>query len=745
MRRIGGAILVLVLSGVASPLPAAAAEPLRHDLTVRLLPDRHALFAEDEVTFPDRFLSPNDPRVRFLLHAGLSPEPVTPGVRIEPEGEAGGDPPMASYALILPPGSRSARIRYGGVIDHPVRPVGRESARGQRDTPGAIGLDGVYLVGRSGWVPRFDGERLSTFRLAVDLPPGWGAVSQGMRELHRSGEEGVRDVWNSEVPQEEIDLAAGRYVEYLRDAGGAEAMVFLRERDDDLAARYLDATARYLSFYGDLIGPYPFPKFALVENFWESGYGMPEFTLLGPSVLRLPFLVESSYPHEILHSWWGNGVYVDASGGNWAEGLTAYLADHLLKEKGGTGAEYRLTTLQKYSDYVLEGRDLPLSAFRNRHGSVTEAVGYGKSLMLFHMLRREMGDDRFVEGLRTLYREYRFRAAGFAEVRRAFEQAAGRDLADRFDPWIDRAGAPALAVRDLLVEREGESYRLRADLLQTQEGDPFPIRVPVAVTLEGREAAVEAIVPMREKSVRVNLALSARPLRFDLDPEFDLFRRLDRRETPAALSQAFGTKKVLILLPSQASPESRRAYRNLAESLSRTGPGGEVEIGDDADRCCLPIDRSVWLLGWENRLRGEIDRALVPTGASVTADSVRIGEATYPRTGHPAALAVRHPDNPELALLWIGADDPWAVPGLARKLPHYHKYSYLVFEGVEPVNIARGRWTVSDSPMTVHLPGEDGELSRVPRASLSPRVALSPPAPPEPPADAPPLLSGEEK
>ena len=104
--------------------------------------------------------------------------------------------------------------------------------------------------------------------------------------------------------------------------------------------------------YRGLIGPYPYTKFAMVENFWETGYGMPSFTLLGPSVLRFPFILTSSYPHEILHNWWGNSVFVDYASGNWCEGLTAYLADHLIQEQRGTGATYRRNTLQKYRDYV---------------------------------------------------------------------------------------------------------------------------------------------------------------------------------------------------------------------------------------------------------------------------------------------------------------------------------------------------------------------------------------------------------
>ena len=31
---------------------------------------------------------------------------------------------------------------------------------------------------------------------------------------------------------------------------------------------------------------------------------MPSFTLLGSSIIRFPFILNSSFPHEILHNWW---------------------------------------------------------------------------------------------------------------------------------------------------------------------------------------------------------------------------------------------------------------------------------------------------------------------------------------------------------------------------------------------------------------------------------------------------------
>ena len=186
--------------------------------------------------------------------------------------------------------------------------------------------------------------------------------------------------------------------------------MYLRSPDAALAERYLEATAHYVQLYSKLLGPYPYAKFALVENFWETGYGMPSLALLGPRVIRFPFILHSSFPHEILHNWWGNGVYVDHSAGNWSEGLTAYLADHLAQEQRGRGAAHRRAALQKYASYVDAADDFPLSAFQGNHGEISEAVGYNKTLMFFHMLRQRLGDENFLAGLRRFAAQHQFRA-----------------------------------------------------------------------------------------------------------------------------------------------------------------------------------------------------------------------------------------------------------------------------------------------------------------------------------------------
>ncbi len=729
----------LCISAVLFPR-SAGAEPsrLHHDIQIRVTPDTHQLQVEDKITLPDSGPTTAAGKIHFLLHRNLIPESVTPGVRViresdrpRPEFFGGKDPsflksvevPLSHYSFTLPPRTRTLTLKYRGKIHHPIRKRGKEYGRGFSRTAGTISKKGIFLSGSGFWYPWF-GENLISFRLDVRLPENWHAVSQGRRVRNTSQNSQVQVRWDSSAPQEEIYLIGGRFTEYRRKTGAIQSMVFLQKPDPGLANKYLDATRKYLEMYSRLLGTYPYKKFALVENFWETGYGMPSFTLLGPRVIRLPFIIRSSYPHEILHDWWGNGVFVDYQEGNWSEGLTAYLSDHLMREQVGTATGYRRATLQKYADYVSAGKDFPLTEFRSRHNPTTEAVGYGKTLMFFHMLRRRMGDTVFTSALRNFYQKNKFRRAAFSDLRKAFEEAAGLDFRKDFRQWVHRTGAPELRVKDASAEQKGGDYLLTARLEQVQPGASYSLHVPIAVHLEGRKKAYQTKVVMKGRQVEIKLRLPARPVRLEVDPEFDLFRRVHRNEIPPALSKAFGARKPLILLPSAAPQNLRRAYLRLAESWK--GPkGGGPEVRWDKEVNLLPNDRSVWLFGWENRHREGFAASLTNYEVSIRRDSVQIGHLKARRKDQGVVITARNPRNPDHAVAWVSVENVNAIAGLGRKLPHYGKYSYLVFEGDEPNNVAKGQWPVRHSPLSDRVKQKDSRQAEDVRGSYARRRALA--------------------
>jgi aminopeptidase N len=701
-------------------LSAQAEAAVQHAIEATVSPAESLIEVTDTVTVTGH----QSGTLEFALHPGLKPVLQSPGavLSVIDRGTKTADPAHGivpvRYRVVLPAGQQQFTLHYGGRIRHELQRADRQLL----NTPGTITAAGVFLSDSSYWYPEFAQDQV-TFDLTLHLPKGWYGMSQGERVIHQTSGKQVVEQWRCDRPQQEVYLVAGPYTEYVQPAGGVQAMVLLRRPNPALAQQYLDATGEYIRLYSDLIGPYPYKKFALVENFWESGFGMPSFTLLGVTVIRLPFIVHTSYPHEILHNWWGNGVYVDYAHGNWSEGLTSYLADHLLAEQRGKGAEYRRNLLQKYTDYVRRQQDFPLTEFRSRHSAATESVGYGKALMLFHMLRLDLGDARFMRGLRELYRQYCFRVAGFDDVQRVFSTVAGHPLDAFFRQWVQRRGAPELRLSGVHATRQGSGFRLSAVIEQVQPEDPYDLRVPLAIRLEGRQPAWETVVKLDARRREIDLQLPARPLQLAVDPRFDVFRRLDRSEIPPAVSQALGDSRLLIVLPSAAPADLKVAYRALARDWQGSFPQ-PVEVVTDSELEQLPEDRSVWLFGWDNRFRSALRKALAEYDYADLGNLVRIDGTNLKRKENAVVALGRLAGRPEHALGWLAAGQAAALPGLARKLPHYGKYSYLAFTGTAPDNVLKGQWPVVHSPLSRVVVQDDGTVVTPGILDLAPRAPL---------------------
>jgi aminopeptidase N len=691
---------LLFLLALTAPATWAVASPtLSHELTVELDPADGGLQASDRLSPP-----PDTKAVTFSLHAGLGPRVEEGAARLTRVGAQGH---IERWQLQLD-GNGPVVLHWGGTIRHEEQEVDEGMGRARTQSIGSIDADGVLLSGWTAWYPVVDGH-LNRFQLDVGLPEGWLALSQGAGpsiDADPASPDRTRVRWREDQPQDEIYLIAGTFTLYEKPTPVAEAQAWLRRPDPALAERYLTVTAAYLERYSRLIGPYPYAKFALVENTWESGYGMPSFTLLGPRVLRLPFILHTSYPHEILHNWWGNGVYIDYAGGNWSEGLTAYLADHLNAELEGRGPEYRRGQLSAYADYVRDGDDFPIRAFRGRHGDASQAVGYGKTLMVFHMLREQLGDAVFIDALRRFYADNRFKAVGFDAMQTAFEQAAGHDLDSFFRAWTERTGAPELALSEVSAFEDEEGWGVRGILSQVQEAAPYPLMVPVVVHPSTSDP-VRLQVPLDGRSAAFETRLPGPPVRVAVDPEFDTFRALAPGESPVSLSRLFGADRGLIVLPSQDPKPLREGWRALAEGWVRGQDGWAIVADDAIDR--LPDDGAIWLLGWHNRFLGRLLDAsgkhfrLAPAGRSLWIDGKDFVDispvVTAEIDGQPIGFAA--------------TDVPDAIPGLARKLPHYGKYGWLTFTGTAPNNQAKGEWRPGESPL-VHWIGDQRLVAPLP-------------------------------
>lgn len=711
---------------------------IHHDLKVKIQPEKHFIEVIDEILIPADFVQARKSGIHFILHGNLKVENQTSGVKIEKTGakiesalfgisntiSIPTEFPLQHYIIIPPKNNQrdlKVILKYQGEIYHPIEKKSEEYARSFSESPGIISSEGVVLAGSSYWIPWFNQELVS-FNLEVSLPAPWDVVSQGRRTTHEVEDVWRKTRWESPEIMDEIYLIAAAFTEYDLPVNQVEVMAFLRTPDQALATKYLETTAQYLQMYEKLIGPYPYSKFALIENFWETGYGMPSFTLLGPNVIRFPFILHSSYPHELLHNWWGNSVFVDYDRGNWCEGLTVYYADHLIKEQRSQGVEYRRDALQTYTDYVKTGRDFPLIEFRARHDANSAAIGYNKSMMIYHSLRQMLGDDKFIKAIQLFYQQNKFKKATFHDVQQAFESISGEKYGWFFEQWLDRPGAPDLKIKNASIEKMNGKFQLAFSLIQSQPGQAYRLRVPVAITLEHQKLASMQVVELNQTEQLFQFEFAERPLNITVDPQFDVFRRLDRNEIPPALSQVFGAEKVAIILPETADETEFREYELLAKSWSQSK---QVRIIRQNEIKSLPTDPAIWFFGQNNQFSNEFKAILSKYQVELKSDSIRIEQTAFALKDRGFILSFRHPDLPEQTIAWLFTTNTKSLAGLGRKLPHYGKYSYLGFEGDEPTNILKGQWPTINSPLSLTIQQPDNEKIKVETPELPVRKALA--------------------
>ncbi len=669
---------------------------VHHQLTVTLKPSSGYIHVIDTITLPE-----NSDYDSFILNDRLSlkntsTHKISPNILSVKNIPASSDQAFGAKQYFFNKTPKKLTVEYSGKIVSSLVHEDAEFSLNMRDSAGIISQEGVYLTRASIWYPVFSDELIS-FNLDVQLPKNWHSVSQGVRTSSKSRMQN----WHETQPQDELYLLAAKYQVYSEQQEGIEALVFLKQKDDPLATTYIDSTFYYIAMYNNLLGPYPYGKFAMVENFWETGFGMPSFTLLGPRVLRFPFILYTSYPHEILHNWWANGVFVDYKQGNWAEGLTSYLADHLLKEQRHLGHQYRRDVLQKYNDYVTDATDIPLNKFYARHNSALEAIGYGKTLMMFHMLRIKLGDPTFIQSLKNLYREQLFKLTSYDDIRQTFEKTSSLDLSTFFKQWISRTGAPALSIKDYAVNpithKSNTKYELTLTLKQQQNEHPYELDIPIALSLETATMAQQTILKMTQREQTFKIALAHKPLNFRIDPQFDIFRQVDSSEIPPALSQGFGAEQVSIILPKKSSATLLTHYQSLAEKWSQTQPG-QWQVLVDSEIKDLPTEGAVWIVGWKNKYTAHF-KSLIGKNVSWNQKNIIINGKTYATAKHSFILSTRDKQKPQQTLLWLATTNVHAIPGLIRKLPHYRKYSYLAFLGSAPTNVAKGQWDTLTSPL----------------------------------------------
>ena len=278
------------------------------------------------------------------------------------------------------------------------------------------------------------------YDIAVTVPEPFTGVANG--ELVDTTEaDGLRTTtWHLAEPAASylMTIATGDYVLTEDESASGVPIQYWVPRERQRLARALAPTPEGLAWLEEILGPYPFDTLGILLVDSESGMETQTMITLGMTdYATSPAVVV----HELAHHWYGDDVTPSDWRDVWMnEGMAMYL-------QGMWEAEQEDYTLEQLMDYWASFEDEERAAAGPPADYDPATFGesniyYGPALM-WHELRRDLGDELFFELVRAWPAEHQNATSSYDEITAWWSERSGRDLAGFFDAWLLGEVTPA--------------------------------------------------------------------------------------------------------------------------------------------------------------------------------------------------------------------------------------------------------------------------------------------------------------
>ena len=308
--------------------------------------------------------------------------------------------------------------------------------------------------------------------------------------------------------------------------------------------------------------------------------------------------------------------------------------------------------------------------------------------MVFHMLRKMLGEDPFWGALRDIYRQRLFQSTAWTNLQQAFEKHSNRSLQMFFDQWVYRKGAPRFYLDGISIEHSDGRWRIHGRVVQYKPYYSFPLTLVVE---SGGQKIFENISVTADHTTPIEVDSADPPQKLILDPDVDMMRRLFDSEIPPSINALKSSPSVLFLLSDNIKPELKEAAEILVISL---GLKAYEFVSDSNINQRQLYENDLVMIGYPNKK--ELLRRM-PNEVVIHDQAFTLNQKSYDGASDVFFGVFTHPyvDDRIAALFWpLSSDDAEKV---ARKITHYGKYSYLAFHNGK--NQDKGFWQINESPL----------------------------------------------
>ncbi len=314
-------------------------------------------------------------------------------------------------------------------------------------------------------------------------------------------------------------LIAGKFAPAIKPTGGSTVSVYVVDAKKPNLAEYAALAQRQQEFFTSTFGQPESSKINIVElptDAVAASWG-PEIAALAGN--RIGDRNSSRLlANTIARQWWGSEVSPATLSDAWiTNGMSRYAELMSLEDTAGKTALQNAIPDIQAGALAYDTAPLATLSRVDPFSPQFQSMTLEKGAMIFHMLRYEMGDERFTAFLRGVLSQYAdkpIRSADLETVAKA--QAQNVNLDAFFAQWVDGTGAPAFQSK-FTVYRLGNAKGFRTVGAISQDLDLFRMPVELRVDTDGKTEARKIDVSGTDSSYTIETF--GRPRKITIDPE----------------------------------------------------------------------------------------------------------------------------------------------------------------------------------------------------------------------------------
>lgn len=329
------------------------------------------------------------------------------------------------------------------------------------------------------------------------------------------------------IPAYLIAIAATNYETYSHNVpnNGNPFDIVNYVFPEDLAQAQIDTpiTVDIMNLFTNLFEEYPFAaeKYGHAQFGWGGGMEHTTVSFMGNFNRNL-------IAHELAHQWFGNKITCGSWKDIWLnEGFATYLSGLVVENLDGN-TEFkdwkagRTTTITSAPGGAVYLTDADTT---NVGRIFSSRLSYSKGSMVLHMLRKQLGDTDFFQGMKNYLADTNL-AFGYAKTedyKTIMEAASGEDLTEFFNDWIYNQGYPSFTVEWSIPG--SNMIRLILSQVQSHASVSF-FEAPVTVRIHGTGGEMQdEILDHTFNGETFDRSVTFEVASVEFDPEADLISR----------------------------------------------------------------------------------------------------------------------------------------------------------------------------------------------------------------------------